>query len=137
MVRHEAALWGSAIIAPIQRGEAKVRPIALTEALVKLAEGTALDCIATSLQAVLEPHQLSVRTAGAVEALVRPLRRWTRRWPDMTLVELDLSNAYGNALHGAMLRATRQRCPSMAAALAASVFEIAFPHWVCQGETGH
>ena len=98
VVRHETALWGSAVIAPIRRGETKVRPIALTEAMVKFAEGTALDCVATSLQAVLEPHQLSVRTAGAVEAMVRALRRWTRRWPDMTLVELDLSNAYGNAL---------------------------------------
>ena len=87
---------------------------------MKFAEGVQLDAVASLLRKVLEPHQLSVRTPGAVEAIVRGMRQWTCMHPDRTLVELDLTNAYGNAYRSSMMRATRLLCPPLAAGLAAA-----------------
>lgn len=129
----EARLWGGALVAPIQKGEDKVRPIALTEAIVKLSEAVLVDLVAPSLRAAMEPRQLSVRTPGAVEALARSLRHWVTAKPHLTLVELDLSNAYGSVFRSSVLAAVRRKCPALAPLLAAQWREGSTHAWVHNG----
>ena len=91
----DARLWSSVILVPLDKGGGKIRPIALGEALSKLAQAVLLDTIQAHLRSSFEPHQLSVRTPGGAELLVRTLRAWTAAPEGRSLLQLDLKNAYG------------------------------------------
>ena len=80
-----AELWTAAIIAPIDCGETqdddgqvkrKLRPIALAEALLKLAEGLAVDAALPVLARYLEPNQLGATTPDGAPIIVRVIRSW-------------------------------------------------------------
>ena len=51
-----------------------VRPIALGEALLKLAEAVAVDESAVQLRAYLEPAQVAMRTPGGAELVAHLIR---------------------------------------------------------------
>ena len=76
LTTHETALWSSVCLVPLDKGGGKIRPIALGEALPKLAQATLIDTIAPQLRSTLEPRQLSVRVPGGAETLARALRAW-------------------------------------------------------------
>ena len=75
--------WNAALIVPLDRDGTRVRPIALTEALVKLAQGTLMERIHRKLRKNAEPSktksegkaqhigQFSVRTPTEAEVLAR------------------------------------------------------------------
>ena len=58
----EATLLSTVCLIPLDKGEGKIRPVALGEVPAKLAQAALLDTIEKSLRRTLEPHQLSVRT---------------------------------------------------------------------------
>ena len=74
----ESILWSSVCLVPLDKGGGKLRPIALGEALPKLAQATLFDTIGNGLRRAFEPQQLSVRVPGGAETLARTLRAWTR-----------------------------------------------------------
>ena len=116
----ENMLWASVVIAPISRDSgAKLRPIALGEALTKLAQACLVDQVAGSLRLLMEPRQLSVRTPGGAELLARMLRSWLAQDDGTVLLQLDLRNAYGRMLRGPALQAVLRSCPALAPQLAA------------------
>ena len=114
----DAKLWSSVCLVPLDKGGGKIRPIALGEALAKLAQATLLDTLGVKLRQAFEPHQLSVRTPGGAEVLARTLRAWTARPDGRVLLQLDLKNAYGRMLRSQTLRAVIRRCPALAPQLA-------------------
>ena len=90
-----ACLWTQAIIIPLNKdaeGDG-VRPIALGEALLKLAEAITVDETAVGLRNYLEPTQTAVRTPGGAEIVAHTVRSWTQDHPDHMLVQVDLKNA--------------------------------------------
>ena len=92
-----ASAWTQAIIVPLNKDTEGigVRPIALGEALLKLAEAIAVDETAPALRAFLEPAQVAVRTPGGAELVAHMVRTWTQEHPEHALVQVDLRNAYG------------------------------------------
>ena len=114
----ESVLWSSVCLVPLDKGGGKVRPIALGEALPKLAQATLLDTIGDKLRRVFEPRQLSVRVPGGAETLARALRAWTRGDAGRALLQVDLKNAYGRMYRSRTLEAVRTKCPALAPQLA-------------------
>ena len=114
----DAKLWASVCLVPLDKGEGKIRPIALGEVLPKLAQATLLDTLEKQLRQSFEPRQLSVRSPGGAEVLARTLRAWTARPDGRVLLQLDLKNAYGRMLRSRTLRAVVRRCPALAPQLA-------------------
>ena len=114
----DAHLWSSVQLVPLDKGGSKVRPIALGEALPKLAQACLLDTIEPHLRSTFEPHQLSVRTAGGAEILVRTLRAWMAKPGKNVLLQIDLKNAYGQTKRSHTLAAVIRRCPALAPQLA-------------------
>ena len=110
----DAALWSSVCLVPLDKGGGKVRPIALGEALPKLAQAVLLDTMEKQLRASFEPHQLSVRTPGGAEILARTLRSWMALPDDRNILQIDLHNAYGQMKRSHTLRAVIKRCPGLA-----------------------
>ena len=127
----EMKAWNAAMIVPIDRDGTRVRPIALTEALVKLAQGTLMERLHRKLRKNAEPcktksegiaqhiGQFSVRTPMGAEVLARIVRGWLNDRPNGTLVQLDLSNAYGSVHRHFALRAVNAQLPEMSPMLAA------------------
>ena len=127
----EMKAWNAAMIVPIDRDGTRVRPIALTEALVKLAQGTLMERLHRKLRKNAEPcktksegiaqhiGQFSVRTPMGAEVLARIVRGWLNDRPNETLVQLDLSNAYGSVHRHFALRAVNAQLPEMSPMLAA------------------
>ena len=109
--------WNAAVIVPLDRDGIRVRPIAVTEALVMLAQGTLMERIHRKLRKNAEPSktksegkaqhigQFSVRTPMGAEVLARIVRGWWKDRPTETLVQLDLSNAHGSVHRHYALRA--------------------------------
>ena len=80
-------LWHAGLVEPVDCGERtadedeesaapqrKLRPLAQTEALVKLVETTLIDETVEELMQQLEPHQLGVTTADGLILAVKVLR---------------------------------------------------------------
>ena len=86
----DAQMWASVCLVPLDKGGGKIRPIALGEALPKLAQATLLDSIEKHLRSSFEPHQLSVRTPAGAEVLARTLRAWTCRPDGRFILQIDL-----------------------------------------------
>lgn len=118
LTAEESTLWSSVCLVPLDKGGGKVRPIALGEALPKLAQATLLDTLGDRLRRTFEPQQLSVRVPGGAETLARALRAWTRGSVGRILLQLDLKNAYGRMYRSRTLAAVREKCPALAPQLA-------------------
>ena len=101
-------------LVPLDKGEGKVRLIALGEALPKLAQAVLFDSMEGHLRTSFEPHQLSVRTPGGAEILARTLRSWMRLPGDRQILQIDLRNAYGQMKRSHTLQAVIKRCPGLA-----------------------
>ena len=99
--------WNAALIVPHDRDGTRVRSIALTEALVKLAQGTLMERTHRKLRTNAEPSkrksegkaqhigQFSVRTPLKAEVVAIIVQGWLKDRPKESLVQLDLSNPDG------------------------------------------
>ena len=138
MVPHRTAkLWTAAAIAPLDCGSKKpepgqqmpqlcpreLRPIALAEVLMKLAES----CVIEGLLKGVEPTNLGLGTPDAAALIARGVRGWAN---DMAVARMmgqdadvvlliDLENAYRNAFRSTCLEAARSVCPQLASICAA------------------
>ena len=148
-----AKLWTAAVVSPIDCGEAasadglpaarKLRPIACSEALMKLAEGVVLDAMAKQMEEVFEPRQLGCGAPDGAGVIVS-LRSWVvearqghegRQDDPEALVGLDYENAYGRAFRSACMRGARRRMPALAPMIAGQWQTLGTPAW--QRSEGH
>ena len=141
-----SVLWTAAVISPIDCGETlddqgrikrKLRPIALAEALLKFAEGLAVDAALPQLTAFLEPAQLGAATPDGAPIIIRAIRSWaadiveSAHNPATTpradgsspsedaIVGLDLKNAYGLIYRSSCLEGLCHHVPELAPLAAA------------------
>ena len=119
----EVRMWTNALIMPLAKGEhddgVKLRPIALCEAMLKLAEGVVMDLTGEGLRIWAEPDQLSIRTPDGAGRMVRTLQSVVAtRGDKFVLMQGDIVNAYGQVSRAAVLRAALSECPSIAPILA-------------------
>ena len=136
-----AALWFAACVAPVDSGERppgpddppgavprrKIRPIACSEAPVKLAVGILVDAQIDVVTRTMGPMQLGCGTADGSGIIISLVRTWAGSMggPDERADEpdgvaaLDFENAYGLAFRGSCLRGLRARAPALAAMAAA------------------
>ena len=141
-----AELWTAAVICPVDCGETlddqgqskrKLRPIAMAEALLKFAEGLAVDAALPQLTAFLEPTQLGVATPDGSPVIIRAIRSWaadivaSAQDPSLTprsdaiapsedaIVGLDLKNAYGLIFRSSCLEGLCHHVPELAPLAAA------------------
>jgi len=138
--REDALLWGAAVLEPVDCGPApaalegerqsgvrgrKLRPIGLSEVLVKFAECCAIEEELARIKSVLEPAQLGAVTPDGCAIAVRVLRGWCediavgRHEPDVVVAALDLENAFGRMRRSSALAAMRERVPGLYRMLAA------------------
>ena len=88
-------LWSRGVLAPLKRPDGKIRPIALTEALLKFAESAVVDAVFPVLRQHFHQKQFSVREPAGAELVVGCVRQWAADAPGDAVVATDLSNAYG------------------------------------------
>ena len=143
-----ARLWTAAVVSPIDCGEVasadglpatrKLRPIACSEALMKLAEGVVLDAMAKQLEGVFEPRQLGCGAPDGAGVIVSLMRSWAvearqghegRQDDPEALVGLDYENAYGRAFRSACMRGARRRMPALAPMIAGQWQTLGTPAW--------
>ena len=134
----EMKAWTTALIIPLDRDGARVRPIALTEARVKLAQGTLMERIHRKPRKNAEPSKTETakgkaqhigQFAGA-EVLARIVRGRLKDRPAETLVQLDLSTAYGSVHRHLALWAVNTQLPELSAMLAAGWANERTSAWV-------
>ena len=142
MVPHSTAkLWTAATIAPLDCGPKKpelgqqmpqpcprkLRPIALLEVLMKLAESCVIEQHIERLLKGVEPTNSGLGSPDAAALIVRIVRGWAN---DMVaapklgqdadvVLPIDLENACGRAYRSTCLKAARAACPRLAAICAA------------------
>ena len=142
MVPHSTAkLWTAATIAPLDCGPKKpepgqqmqqpcprkLRPIALAEVLMKLAESCVIEQHIERLLKEVEPTNLGLGSPDAAALIVRLVRGWANDMAVAPKLEqdadvvlpIDLENAYGRAYRSTCLEAARAACPQLAAICAA------------------
>ena len=130
LVPHSTAkLWTAATIAPLDCGPKKpelgqqmpqpcprkLRPIALLEVLMKLAESCVIEQHIERLLKGVEPTNLGLGSPDAAALIVRIVRGWAndmvaapKRGQDADVVlPSDLENAYGKAYRSTCLKAAR------------------------------
>ena len=137
----KAKLWTAATIAPIDCGPKKpepgqqmlqpcprnLRPIALAEVLMKLADSCVIEQHIEKLLKGVEPTNMGLGTPDAAALIVRILRGWANDIavsPKVgqdaeVLLPIDLENAYGMVFRSTCLEAARAACPQLAAICAA------------------
>ena len=91
----------------------KIRPVTLTEALVKLAEGVMIDAVFNRLATIFKAQQFSVRTPGGAKAVIGALPQRSTKDPRGAIVVTDLTSAYGCMSRQCALQAVRNHCPRM------------------------
>ena len=161
-------LWTAAVIAPEDCGwqkdeqgqedhcGRKLRPIALAEVLVKLAETSLIDEHIDRIVRRLEPEQFGCGTPDGATQMVMLVRDTARGahqdlGPGCTprpgahmqaTVGLDLENAYGRAYRSGCLRGVLQHAQYVAPLLAAQWSAGSTTYWArgpdgwCKGQTG-
>ena len=112
-----AELWSRGVLVPLKRPDGKIRPIALTEALVKVAESSVVDAVFPCLRDHFARKQFSVREPAGAELVVGCVRQWAVQKPDEVVVATDLSIAYGCVSRARTLRAVIKACPQLLGAL--------------------
>ena len=142
MVPHSTAkMWTAATIALLDCGpkkpepgqqmpqpcSRKLRPIALAEVLMKLAESCVIEQHIDRLLKELEPANLGLGSPDAAALIVRMVRGWANdiaAAPNLgqdadVVLSIDLENANGRAYRSTCLEAARAACPQLAAICAA------------------
>ena len=129
---------GQGVQAPAAPGDPprrKLRPIGLSEVLVKLGETVILDDLTPKARRVLEPMQMGAGTPDGVAIAVRVLRGWADEMGNAVVHALsheqeeqhclsdviagtDLENAFGRMYRSADLRAVRTLLPEVLPMLA-------------------
>ena len=131
-------LWCASVVVPIdcgpkQDGTRKLRPIALTEHLLKVAESIIIDETMTQLRATFEPRQLGAGTPDGNVLIYRILQSWLHDIEANgindtcvdgaftedscrrdALLGLDMENAYGRFLRSAAIKGLDARVPDLA-----------------------
>ena len=105
----------------------KLRPIALAEVLMKLAESCVIEQHIERLFKGVEPANLGLGTPDAAALVVRIVRSWAndmavtpKEGQDADVVlPIDVENAFGRAFRSTSLEAARTACPQLAAICAA------------------
>ena len=96
-----------------------MRPIALCEPLLKLAEGVVMDITGEALRVWAEPDQLSIRTIDGAGRMVRTLQAVVATCGDeYVFMQGDIVNAYGQVSRQAVLEAVLSECPAIAPIIA-------------------
>ena len=103
-----AGLREREVLMTLRRPGGKFRQIALTEALVKLAEGVMIDAVFKTSANIFEAQQFSESTAGGAEAVMGALGQRSTRG---AVVATDLTNAYGCMSRQCALEAASTHCP--------------------------
>jgi hypothetical protein len=96
----------------ISKPNGGVRPIAIGEALVRIASLCALAATADAADD-LAPTQLGVGVSGGAEAMGHALRAAVAAEPDAVLVQVDFENAFNTPLRSELISSTRTRAPSL------------------------
>ena len=138
-----AETWTAALVHSIDCGDArsapgeparrKLRPIACSEALLKLAETLVIDANESQLRAAMRPHQLGCGVPDRAVLLVTATRAWASEVQRKTMAEIDhpaeddtkaleqsvmgidMENAYGRVFRSSCIEATLELAPGLAA----------------------
>ena len=71
---HLALSWTHALVRPFQKPSGGIRPILVSEALVKLAMGATVDAAFCQLQQAMGPHQFGGGRAGGAVLEIEQIR---------------------------------------------------------------
>ena len=96
-----------------------VRPVLCSEALVKLALGSAVDTVHDKVPEAMGPRQYGGGRKGGAHLEVEQIRAASGKDPGKAFVSLDVANAFGAVQWTDALEAVFERAPSLAPALAA------------------
>ncbi len=140
-----AKLWTAAVMVPLDCGEKplepgqlpaspperKLRPIALSEPLLKVVESVTIHEEMPAIMARCEPHNLGVGSPDGAAVIVRAVRAeaaWMVEHNQQAMsaadhgglqaiMPIDLDNAYGRTHRTHALRATQRTAPRLAAVM--------------------
>lgn len=112
MPRHPSLLDSSLV--GLQKPDGGVRPIAIGEALYRIA-GLCAMTACEDIGRSLAPLQLAVGVSGGVEALVHAVRSALAADPDAALLTVDMANAYNTVDRSALFAAVQRHVPSLLA----------------------
>eukprot|EP00973_Karenia_brevis_P049172 6820734-Karenia_brevis.AAC.1 len=128
-------LWTAGIVTPIDCGPKpesrtgrKLRPITLTESLVKFAESVGIDVLVDDIRRTFEPGQVGICTPDGNILLLRALQSWTSEMESANIenmaqnvfddldavLGIDFTNAYGKFFRSQAIRAIIKRLPKLA-----------------------
>ena len=107
-----ARLAAARLIGLPKPGSAKLRPIAIAPILRRVAASLLVRHYRTDVETAVGPLQFGFATAGR-EAVHLVLHATLQAHPDWTLVELDIRNAFNEALRDAMLVECFERLPRL------------------------
>ena len=107
-----AQLAAARLIGLPKPGSTKLRPIAIAPILRRVAASLLVRQYRADVEAAVGPLQFGFATAGR-EAVHLVLNATLRAHPDWTLVELDIRNAFNEALRDAMLVECFERLPRL------------------------
>ena len=152
-----AETWTAALVHPVDCGDArtapgeparrKLRPIACSEALMKLAETIVIDANESQLRTAMRPHQLGCGVPDGAVLLVTATRAWAsevqRRAKaeidhpaedgmkalEQSVMGIDMENAYGRVLRSSCIEATLELVLGLAA-LTASQWQRPVQAWM-------
>ena len=123
---HLARLWSGALVRPFFKSNGvDVRPVLCSEALVKLALGSAVDTVHDKVPEAMGPRQYGGGRKGGAHLEVEQIRAASGKDPGKAFVSLDVANAFGAVQWTDALEAVFERAPSLAPALAAQWAPIA------------
>ena len=117
-----AELWTDTLIRPFYKPSTCAepsRPIACSEALLKLALGSVFQSHKKELAVRLGEEQYGAGQCAGAPALVRDVRAMARLAPHKALAQLDYKNAFGSVERNDALEACTKEVPGISPALAA------------------
>ena len=117
---HLARLWTAALVRPFFKSNGvDVRPVLCSEALVKLALGSAVDAAHDKVMEAMGACQYGGGRKGGAHLEVEQIRAASGKDPSKAFVSLDVANAFGAVQWADALEAVIDRAPGLAPALAA------------------
>ena len=107
-----ARLAAARLIGLPKPNSTKLRPIAIAPVLRRVAASLLVRHYKAAVESAVGPRQFGFSTAGR-EAVHLALSATLHEHPDWTLLELDIQNAFNEALRDAMLVECRERLPQL------------------------
>ena len=105
-------LTASRLIA-LDKGEGKVRPIAIGELFYRLSAKLALRLHKDQIAKALEKHQYGVGKPGGMEIITHSISYILQENPDLTCLQLDFTNAFNSIERSVVLDVVRERLPAL------------------------